>query len=74
MESTIVIDDKEITIPRFDSESNQVYNYRINYIKNNNSNTTKVSDLIKNSKILANIKFKKCRYDAKIYHSLKQYI
>ena len=30
--------------------------------------------LIINSKIIANIKFKKCRYEPKIYNSLKQYI
>ena len=72
MESTIVVDDKEITIPRFDSESNQVYNYRINYIKDNNNNTTKISDLIKNSKILANIKFLlKLKNDFNLKPSLK---
>ena len=64
-------------IPRFDTESNLVYNYRVEYITNNIKNindTLTYKDLIKNSKILANIKFKKCKYDSKIYNSIKEFL
>ena len=64
-------------IARFDTESNIVYNYRVNYINSNINRineTLTLKDLIKNSKILANIKFKKCKYDPKIYNNLKKFL
>jgi len=66
---------ENLQITRFDDESDIVYNYRKNYITkeyhimNNNLET-----LIKNSKILANMKFKNCKYPPKIYHMLKKFI
>lgn len=73
MEKTININDKNIKIYRSIDESNTIYNYRYNYIKNN-IETAALKRLIINSKIITNIKFKKCRYESKIYNSLKQYI
>lgn len=64
---------ENIIVARFDSESDTVYNYRVNYI-NNNINNISMIHLIKNSKILANIKFKKCKYDPKIYNSMKDFL
>lgn len=60
-------------ILRFDDESDEVYNYRLNYIKKESDNL-ELKILIKNSKILANMKFKKCKYHPKIYKNLKQFI
>lgn len=63
----------EKNIPRFDTESDLVYLYRVNFIKNC-TEFTEIRDLIKYSKILANIKFKKCKYEPKIYNTIKQYL
>jgi len=73
MEHTINMNDTDINISRFEDESDTIYNYRVNYIKNN-IDTSQLKELIKNSKIIANIKFKNCRYEAKIYHSVKNFL
>lgn len=73
MEKTINVDGKNIKIYRSIDESDTIYNYRYDYIKNN-INTDTLKRLIINSKIITNIKFKKCRYEPKIYNSLKQYV
>ena len=65
---------EQLNIPRFDTESNLIYNYRVSYIQSNLNDKTVINQLIKNSKILANIKFKKCKYDSKIYNSLKDFL
>lgn len=63
----------DLNIKKLDDESNLIYNYRLNYIKSEyNNNELKI--LIKNSKILANIKFKKCKYNPTIYNNLKKFI
>lgn len=66
--------DKEIF--KCDTESNTIYNYRINFIEKykSNVNTDDINTIIKYSKILANIKFKGCSYDDSIYQKLKSYI
>ena len=68
---------EQINIQKFDTESNSMYIYRLNYINcilQKNIPTTNMYDIIKNSKILANMKFKKCKYDPKIYNQLKEYL
>ena len=60
---------------RFENESDTIYNYRVLFItKNSPSDKFDTNTIIKYSKILANIKFKKCKYDSKIYNILKEYI
>ncbi len=62
-------------IYKFENESDTVYNYRLSFItKNSSSDKFDKNTLIKYSKILANIKFKHCKYDSKIYNMLKEYI
>ena len=73
MGKTINIDGKKVTIFRLIDESNTIYEYRYNYIKENLSTYT-LKKLIINSKIIANIKFKKCRYEAEIFNSFKSFI
>jgi hypothetical protein len=63
----------ELNVQRFDDESDEVYNYRVNYIKKEYDNL-ELKILIKNSKILANMKFKNCRYHPKIFNNLKKFI
>ncbi len=65
-------------IYRYDNESDMVYNYRKTFILNNYEQFSKegidINNVIKYSKILANIKFKKCKYDTIIYNKLKDYL
>ncbi len=63
----------EKNINRFDNESNMVYNFRKNFI-NNNDLSDDYNTLIRYSKILVNIKFKGCNYDPIIYNKLKKYL
>lgn len=60
-------------IKKIKGESHIIYSFRYNYIKKN-INEDKFLNLEKNSKILANIKFKKCRYESKIYNKLKHFL
>jgi hypothetical protein len=64
---------KDTIIPKFEDESDLIYNYRLDYIRKEYDNLN-LKVLIKNSKILANMKFKNCRYHPKIYNSLKKFI
>jgi len=61
---------------RFDDESNSIYKFRLDFINKYSHDfpETKEKDLIKYSKIVANIKYKKCKYEPKIYHSFKKYL
>ena len=65
-------------IPRLEDESETIFCYRINYIEKNykitDSSNTILCNLIVQSKILANIKFKKCVYEMKIYNTLKEFL
>jgi hypothetical protein len=60
-------------IQKLENESNLIYLYRKTFIENC-TEFTDMRDLIKYSKILANIKFKKCKYEPKIYNSVKEYL
>jgi hypothetical protein len=62
-----------IEIHRPDNESNEVYNFRKKFIEENIDKFDK-NQIIKYSKILANMKYKKCKYDSVIYNTLKQYL
>ena len=68
----------EPNIYRYETESDTIYNYRKNFILNNyeefNKNGTDINCVIKYSKILANIKFKNCKYDLAIYNKLKDFL
>lgn len=60
---------------RLEDESNKVYNFRIDFIKKYSKNKDiKEKEAIKFSKIAANIKFRKCRYESLIYNKVKNYL
>ena len=63
-------------INKFNDESNIVYNFRVSFCEKYSSDNPDVKDkdVIKFSKIAANIKFRKCRYDAFIFNKVKKYI
>ena len=73
MENFVTIDNKKYKIYRFIDESDTIYNFRYNYI-NNNIDTDTLKRLVINSKIIANIKFKGCKYEPKIFNSFKSFI
>lgn len=53
-----------IEITQLENESDIVFLYRQHFIESNKNNPLiKTSDLVKYSKIAANIKFKYCKYD-----------
>ena len=54
-------------------ESENIYLKRISFIKKakNKDNSLSEADLIKYSKIWANIRFKGCKYSPKIYNKIK---
>lgn len=61
---------------QLEDESNEEYNYRcefFNKFKQNNP-SEKDKQIIIYSKMLANMKYKKCKYEPKHYHKLKQYL
>lgn len=61
-----------------ENEANIVYQYRKDFIEKNLDKFLKdnidYNTVIKYSKILAYMKFKKCKYDNIIYNQLKQYL
>ena len=64
------------SITQFESETNEVYLSRINFIKNAKKkfkDKYSEKDLEKFSKIWANIKYKRCRYSSKIYNLIKTF-
>ncbi len=68
----------EQNIYRYENESNTIYNYRKAFILNNCEEFNKIgtyfNTVVKYSKILANVKFKNCKYDPILYNKLKAYI
>jgi hypothetical protein len=63
-------------ISRFENESNTVYNFRQTFVqKYKEANKEEdINNIIKYSKIAANIKFKGCTYDNIIYEKVKGYL
>lgn len=68
----------DIKISQFVDESDTVFNFRKNFIINNKDELIKNgcdnNTIIKYSKILANIKYKKCKYDSVIYEKIKRFL
>ena len=63
-----------IKVIQFEDESKEIYNGRINFIslaKKKYPNKFTDSELIKYSKIWANIRFKGCRYPQKTYNIIR---
>ena len=65
-----------MTITKLDDESNTIYNFRVSFINAFSIDYPNLTekDYIKYSKIVANIKFKECRYDSINYITVKKYI
>ena len=67
MERKIKYLNKTETIIKFYSESESIFNERINFIKKVEKKKIKFKEALKYSKIWSNIKFKECKYNKKVY-------
>lgn len=67
MERKIKYLNKTETIIKFYSESESIFNQRINFIKKVEKKKIKFKEALKYSKIWSNIKFKECKYNKKVY-------
>ena len=63
-------------INKHDTESNTVYTFRKQFIEKykQNNKDENINTIIKYSKMLANIKFKCCKYDNQNLEELKIYL
>ena len=63
-------------INKHDTESNTVYTFRKHFIEKykQNNKDENINTIIKYSKMLANIKFKCCKYDNQNLEELKIYL
>ena len=70
----IKYNNKDETIIKFLSESNENFNSRLEVIKKFEEDKLEWKEALKLSKIYSNIKFKKCKYSPQIYFSIKKYL
>jgi hypothetical protein len=63
-------------IEQLDIEPDIIFNFRKTFYDKYKKNNPNESDknIIIYSKIAANIKFKQCRYDSKLYHKVNAYL
>lgn len=63
-------------VEQLDIEPDIIFNFRKTFYDEYKKNNPNESDknIIIYSKIAANIKFKQCRYDPKLYHKVNKYI
>ncbi len=63
-------------ISKFENESNIIYNFRKTFVENykKDNKDEDINNIIKYSKMAANIKFKGCSYDESIHDKLKTYL
>ena len=73
MEKKIKYLKKKEKIKKFYSESNYIFNERLNFIKKMEKDNIEFKLANKYSKIWNNIKFKKCKYQKAIYIFIKKY-
>ena len=69
---SVQFNNKNYILHQFESESNLLFNKRKLFLEKNLSNLT-WKKAVKISKIWSNIKFKKCRYNPKIYYYIKKF-
>jgi hypothetical protein len=70
----IKYNNKDETIIKFFSESDENFNSRLEVIKKFEEDKLEWKEALKLSKIYSNIKFKKCKYSPQIYFSIKKYL
>ena len=70
----IKYNNKDETIIQFLSESDEYFNSRLEVLKKLEEDKIEWKDALKFSKIYANVKYKKCKYNPQIYHLIKKYL
>lgn len=71
---TVTYLNKEEHITQFFSESDEIFNDRLELIKKLEKENMAFKEALKLSKIYINCKYKKCKYAPTIYHSVKSYL
>ena len=66
--------DKDEIVTKFFSESDEIFNDRLDVLKKLEEKKTPFKDALKLTKIYINVKYKKCRYDYLLYNAIKHYI
>jgi len=66
--------DKKETIIKFFSESDEIFNARIELLQKLEKEKVTFKDALKLTKIYIYIKYKKCKYSPQLYHLIKKYI
>jgi len=66
--------DKNESIVKFFSESDEIFNDRIELLTKLEKEKVPYKDALKLTKIYINVKYKKCKYSPQLYHSIKKYI
>ena len=66
--------DKNETIVKFFTESDEIFNSRLELLKKLEKEKVPYKDALKLTKIYIYVKYKKCKYNPQLYHSIKKYI
>lgn len=61
-------------VTQFFSESDEIFNDRIEVLKKMEIDNVPWKDALKLSKIYINAKYKKCKYTSQLYNSIKKYL
>lgn len=62
------------SITKYFSESDEIFNDRIELLKKLELEKIPYKDALKLTKIYINVKYKKCKYNPQLYHLIKKYI
>jgi len=65
---------KSESIVKFFTESDEIFNLRLELLKKLELEKIPYKDALKLTKIYINVKYKKCKYNPQLYHSIKKYI
>ena len=65
---------KDETIIQFMSESNEIFNSRLDILKKLEKDDIEWKEALKISKIYYNVKFKNCKYSNQVYFLVKKYL
>jgi|TARA_A100001015_G_C14666315_1_gene585073 TATA-box binding protein (TBP) (component of TFIID and TFIIIB) len=65
---------KEFTVEKMDSESEKIYQERLDFIKLVYKDNKNFKESVNLSKVWMNFKFNNCRYQPEVFYKLKKYL
>ena len=68
------IEDTNISVYRFENESNKVFNERLEFIKKVYLDTHNSKEAINLSKIWLNYTYNRCKYQPSVFYKIKKYL